>query len=292
MSLRSLAAYLPEDVAAELNRLETPVTEIRIRAQHPVQLVCTGGDSFCGEPISARQLRRIALSMMEHSYYAREEELSQGYFTMLNGCRVGVCGSYAQNGEGGCTMRAIGSLCIRVAREVRGCADELVRHMSEGGLLRNALLISRPGMGKTTLLRDAARLLSGQGVSVGIADERHELAACRDGVPTLDVGPRSDVSDGAPKNLAMEQLIRSMAPQLIVTDEIGNDRDLAAVHEAVRRGISLLTSAHAACFEDLEHGRMSVLVDEGLFPLVVLLDGAPGQIAEIRRYSRGGGACS
>jgi len=287
MSVKSLAAYLPEDAASELNRLNASVTEIRIRAQRPIQIVHTGGDSLCGEPVSCRQMRRIALSMMEHSYYAREEELSQGFFTMHNGCRVGVCGSFSRNDAGGCSLRAIGSMCIRVAREVKDCARELLLHMCENGAVSNTIIISRPGKGKTTLLRDAARKLSEAGYAVGIADERHEIAACNDGVPSLDVGPRSDVSDGLPKHLAMEQLIRSMAPQVLVTDEIGNDRDVAAVHEAVRRGVSLLTSAHAASFEDLERGKLSALLGDGLFSLAVLLDERPGSIAGVRRYPRG-----
>ena len=163
-------------------------------------------------------------------------------------------------------MRAIGSACIRVAREVRGCAEEAVAQMLAADA-RGMLLLSRPGLGKTTMLRDAARLLSERGFSVGIADERHELAACMDGVPTLDVGARSDVADGCPKSLAMERLVRSMAPDVIVTDEIGNARDAQVLRETARRGVRLVASAHASGFGDLRGGMLGALAKEGVFSI-------------------------
>lgn len=283
MSVAEVARYFPEKTAAEILLDADALTEIRIRAERPVQLVCGARDRFCEERISARQMRKILLSMMDHSYYAREEELSHGFFTMHNGCRVGVCGSYVHSEGDGCAMRAMGSACIRIAREVPGCAEALIEVLMEEGSPRSALLISRPGMGKTTLLRDAARLLSARGLAVGIVDERHEIAACIDGVPTLDVGPRSDVADGCPRHLAMERLIRSMAPQVLITDEIGGDRDAESLCEASRRGVTVLATAHAGNFSDLSAGMLGRLSEQNVFQVAVLLDGRPGQIAGIRR---------
>ena len=287
MSLREVAKLLPAEVSAQIEREGGALTEVRLRAGRPVQLVSGRRDYFCGEAISPERFRRLLGGMMEHSYYAREEELAQGFFTMRDGCRVGVCGAYVLRPGGGCSMRAIGSACIRVAREVRGCAEEAVAQMLAADA-RGMLLLSRPGLGKTTMLRDAARLLSERGFSVGIADERHELAACMDGVPTLDVGARSDVADGCPKSLAMERLVRSMAPDVIVTDEIGNARDAQVLRETARRGVRLVASAHASGFGDLRGGMLGALAKEGVFSIAVLLDGAPGQIAGIR--SLGGAA--
>ena len=281
MALKEIARRLPAEAAERIAREGDALTEIRLRAGRPVQLVSGRRDCFCGEAISPERFRRLLGVMMEHSYYAREEELAQGFFTMRDGCRVGVCGAYAPREGGGCAMRAIGSACIRVAREVPGCAGPLVERMLDSGA-RGVLLLSRPGLGKTTMLRDAARLLSERGLSVGVADERHELAACVDGVPTLDVGARSDVADGCPKHLAMERLVRSMAPDVIVTDEIGNARDAEALREAARRGVRLVASAHAADFGDLRRGMLRALADGSVFSLAVLLDGDPGRIAAVR----------
>ena len=171
---------------------------MRLRAGRPVQLV-SGADCFCGEAISPERFRRLLGGMMEHSYYAREEELAQGFFTMRDGCRVGVCGAYVLRPGGGCSMRAIGSACIRVAREVRGCAEEAVAQMLAADARGCSCFRARAGKDHDAARRRTAAVRAG--FSVGIADERHELAACMDGVPTLDVGARSDVADGCPKSL-------------------------------------------------------------------------------------------
>lgn len=292
MPMSDLAAFLPEALSRELVACGDALTEVRLRAERRPQLVCGNVSRFVGEAMPAQQLRRLALMMMEHSYYARESELARGFFTMRDGCRVGVCGSFSETEEGARKLRAIGSLCIRMARAVPGCAEELVGEMTIGDRLRNALILSPPGFGKTTLLRDAARLLSQRGCMVGVADERHEIAACKDGVPTMDVGDSTDVVDGCPKAQAMEHLIRSMAPQVIVTDEIGSREDIEAICEAARMGVALTASAHASSFEQFEAGEMGVLVREGLFPLVFLLGGAPGKIAAMRRYDEGGMICN
>lgn len=287
MSLERLAGVLPEIAAREMLRRKETLSEIRIRSGNMLQLVSPEEDAFFGPAIDGRLFQKILMCLMEHSYYAREDELAQGFFTMRDGCRVGVSGSYVSNGSGW-EMRAIGSMCIRIAREVPGCGTELVARMSEGGKLRSALLVSRPGMGKTTMLRDAARLLSDGGVAVGIADERHEIAACRDGVPTLSVGIRTDVADGCPKCLTMEQLIRTMAPKVIVTDEIGGKRDAEAVREAMRRGVAVLASVHGESLAGASAGIAGKMMGEGLFSLAVLLDGKPGRIAEVRELDGAG----
>lgn len=284
MLLNKLTEFLAEEVVQEIARDKPPLTEIRIRAQKPVQLVRIGKDCFFGPPIETSQLRRMVLSMMEYSYYAHEEELAQGFFTLLDGCRVGVCGTYSDLG-GKYTIRTIGSVCIRMAREIKGCAAELVSLASSSGGLKSTLLLAPPGLGKTTMLRDAARLLSEMGWRVGIADERHEIAACMNGVPTLDVGPRTDVADGLPKHIAMEHLIRSMSPHVIITDEIGKERDLFAVREAARRGVAVLTSAHALDIPELAEGTLGRLLRDTLFPNVVLLGEEPGKI--IGRWQEG-----
>ena len=286
-----LARFFPKELAEAVVEETGVLTEIRLRACRPVQLVSGSADRFIGEPVSAPQMHRMLMAMMEHSYYAREEELAQGFFTMLNGCRVGVCGAYSIGDDGRISMRAIGSACIRIAREVRGCAEGVVEDLLSNGGPRSAILLSRPGMGKTTLLRDAARLLSDRGLSVGVADERHEIAACRDGVPTMDVGARTDVADGCPKHLAMDLLIRSMSPRVIVTDELGDVRDVEAVREAARRGAVVLTSVHGAGFDRLRGGAVGALISEGLFSTVFLLDGEPGKIAAVRHFG-GDGAWS
>lgn len=119
---------------------------------------------------------------------------------------------------------------------------------------------------------------------IGIADERHEIAACRDGIPTLNVGGGSDVVDGLPKAAAIERLIRTMAPQVVITDEIGDEKDVACLREAARKGIAIVASAHASSIEAFEQTPAGQLLIKRIFSMAVFLDGRPGNIVEIRRY--------
>lgn len=253
--------------------------EIRLRAGRRVQFRRPERDTF-GRTVGAEELRAILSALADHSLYARETELKEGYFTLSDGCRVGVCGRLLCEGDRPAGMAAVGSICVRVCREVRGASDGFYGALfDDGGALRSALVVSAPGMGKTTALRDAARRLSEDGFNVCIADERHELAACVDGVPTLDVGPRTDVMDGCPKHLAVTRLLRAASPQVIVTDEIGDRRDAEALAEVARCGVHILASAHAGSLEQLAR-RANVPLE--VFDVAVLLGGRPGNVVEIR----------
>lgn len=284
LPLSALTAYMPEQLRTEILKEAETLIEIRIRAGKRVQLVGSNQNRFVGEALDADQVRKIALAMMDHSYYSREDELCQGFFTMSNGFRVGVCGRYIERTDGRCLLGSIASLCIRVAREIPGCAQKIVKTMIREGRPESGIILSRPGMGKTTFLRDSARILSGMGWMVGIADERHEIAACRNGIPTLDVGDRCDIVDGLNKALAIERLIRTMAPQVIITDEIGDERDVLFLQEAARKGIVVIASAHASSINAFEKTRAGKLLADRIFTWAAFLDGQPGNIAEIRCY--------
>lgn len=288
MLQQELARYFSDPVCSHILSEDKPISEIRLRVNRPVQLVYfAGGDCFLGEAMDTQQIWTIALSMMGHSVYACEDELARGYFTMSNGCRVGVGGSFSTPDGKKYQLKNVSSLCIRIARDVIGCAEKIMKKLASAEL-SSTLILSAPGKGKTTILRDMARIYSDMGYRVGIADERHEIAACANGSPSFDIGARSDVVDGCPKAMAIEMLIRSMSPQIIVTDEIGNPDDCRAIREAVRKGICLMASAHASSFEEFECSRTGVLLREGLFRYAILLGGKPGQIQQIRQYGRGG----
>ena len=280
-TLDRLLPMLPEDAARAARGCAGELREIRLRAGRSVQLVCGGGDLLASAIVDAARLRRIAAALMDYSVYAREDELSQGFFTLPDGCRVGVCGRLVGDGDR-LRLSAIGSICVRIARAVTGCADALVRKMIDGEALRSALILSPPGLGKTTMLRDAARQLSDGGYCVGIADERHEIAACCQGVPSMDVGARSDVIDGCLRSEAVRWLVRSMAPQLIAVDEIGGKEDAEAIADAARCGVAILATAHGASLSDIAaRDCLEDLLGGGLVRVVVLLGGRPGQIRRI-----------
>ena len=253
--------------------------EVRIRAGRAVQYRRMRGDSF-GPVMPAERLPGLLAALADHSLHSRNADLRQGYFTMSDGCRVGACGRLIWDGDRVRGMAEVGSICVRVCREIDGAADGFYDALFEGGRLQSALIVSPPGMGKTTALRAAARRLSEDGYNVCIADERRELAACVGGVPTLDVGTRTDVMDGCPKHIAIMVLLRAASPQVIVTDEIGDVRDAQALSEAARCGASVLASAHAAGFEALNKRKC---VSTEVFSIGILLGDVPGRVKEIRR---------
>lgn len=290
-TLDRLRAMLPQDATALMAAHEDALTEIRLRAGYPAQLRCLDGSAMASTPLRAAEITSIAASLLDYSVYAHEAELGQGYFTMPDGCRVGVCGRMTCIEGRAMDAAAIASMCVRLGREIRGSADGLYRHVakSDGGV-RSLLLLSPPGLGKTTLLRDLARQLSEAGRCVAIADERHELAACVQGVPTMDVGPCTDVLDGAPKARAMRYLLRAMAPQVIVTDEIGSVEDARAIAEVSRCGVAVVASAHAdgldaAC----RRAGLREAVRGGCFDLAAVLGNTPGELQSVYALKSGEG---
>ena len=290
-TLKRLQTLLPVEVAKKIDPAKGALLEVRLRAGRSAQLIFEGGEWLSEATLDAQTLRRVMASLMDYSLYAREEELRQGFFTMTDGCRVGVCGRVIVESGRIIGLTDVSSLCVRVCRALPGCAEAL--HgivVDEDGRVRSTMIASPPGLGKTTLLRDLARLISDGGRRVSIADERHELAACVDGVPTLDVGQRTDVMDGGPKRLVIGRMLRSLAPEVIVADEIGDPGDAEQLAEAARCGVSVICTAHAGSFEALmSRQALKGILDTGVFSMCVLLGGAPGRIGDVRAYDDGEG---
>ena len=185
-------------------------------------------------------------------------------------------------------MAEIGSACIRISRELPGCADGVIDVIDGVDGIVSAMLVSPPGMGKTTMLRDIARQLSGRGKNVCVADERRELAACH-----LDVGPRTDVMDSCPRTEAVVRMLRSMAPDVIIADEIGSEEDAKALADAARCGIAVVASAHAADLEDiLRRPCLASVLESGVMDRVILLGPRPGVVKAVWKRERGRGETS
>lgn len=275
--------YLPPATREALWKLigRERVTNVRLRAGQALRAEWAGGDALIGDVIDRKTLDRIVSEAMEHSLYAWEDELGEGYFTMPGGSRVGVAGRYRRE-NGRVNLTAIGSVCVRAARAFPGCARTAVERITENGRVMNTVVLAPPGLGKTTFLRDAAKTLSENGFRVGIADERGEIAACRNGVPAFDVGERTDVIDGISKAEAMRRLTRSMSPDVIVTDEIGCAQDAREIREASRMGVSVIASAHASDVEDAaRRPSLNGIMKDYTFLRAVVLGGKPGSISAV-----------
>ena len=268
--------------------------EIRIRAGQPVFLIIDGAEWVLGEQgllsgsgakTAPRAEKRILKELLEifarHSLYAYEDEIRQGFLTIEGGHRVGLCGKAVLEGDKVRTIKEISSLNIRIAHEKKGCADAVFPYLFENGGLVNTLLVSPPGAGKTTMLRDMIRQVSdgsryGPGRSVAVVDERSELAACFLGQPQCDLGMRSDVLDGCPKAVGMMMAIRSMAPYAVAVDEIGTKEDLEALRQASNCGCRILATVHGSSVFDLTNKPViSEMVREKVFARYVVLGKNP-----------------
>lgn len=265
--------------------------EIRLRIGRPVMVLGKGREYFwsqkevrlqdCREQSYIWQeedMKETLSRMSRYSMYALEEELRNGFFTIQGGHRVGVAGRTVCEQGKVLSFRNICSLNIRVAREKKGCAKDLLPWLIQGDSIYNTLLLSPPGIGKTTLLRDCIRLLSQgskalPGKKIGVVDERSEIAASFLGVVQNDLGDRTDVLDACPKAQGMRLLLRSMSPQILAVDELGGKEDCLAVEEALHCGCRILGTMHARDAQELQQKMyLSEWLVKGFFGRFVLLD--------------------
>ena len=268
LRLRSGVMSLPEDRRSQIE-------ELRLRVGLPMAAVLPEGErALAGPPVTQQELEQLLELASRASVHAVLDQLSRGYLTVQGGHRVGLCGSVALEDGAVRTIRKLSSAAVRVARQFPGAAEEVLPSLLEGRRLESALILAPPGLGKTTLLRDLVRAVSaGEGAPprrVGVADERGEIAALFDGVPQLDVGPRTDVMEGCPKAWGLMTLLRGMNPQVLAVDEITAPEDVAALVSAAGCGVTLLATAHGAGREDLSRRKLyRGLLEEGVFRRLV-----------------------
>ena len=266
---------MPKSIGRALaSQQEGTVREIRMRAGGRGSLLTHKGELVCTGLMSQGQIAQTAEALCDHALYARAEEQRQGFVTLRGGHRMGLCGRVITQGQSVRALREISSICVRVAGQWHGAADELLPHMiDEDGRVRSTLVIGMPGMGKTTMLRDACRRLSEAGIHMCVVDERSEIAAMCAGVAQLEVGPNTDVLDGCCKEAGMRWMLRAMSPDVLVTDELGSTLDVQAVQEAARSGVAVMATLHGRDMETaLSRGMLYQLVRDRIFERYALLD--------------------
>ncbi len=273
---RQVLSVLPSNLAEMIGRVPprylADLEEIRLRQDRPLMLGVGGNDYFIrqdGTPVpapsgvymvNAADLEKVLHNISGSSMYALEEELKNGYVTLPGGHRVGLTGKAVLENGRLKTIKYLSGLNIRVCREIKGAADGLMKNLIDREVqnVYHTVIFSPPRCGKTTLLRDLVRQVSNglpglhfAGRTVGVVDERSEIAGCHRGLPQMDVGVRTDVLDGCPKAQGMMILLRAMSPDVIVTDEIGSMEDIHALEEVFNAGVRVIVTIHGSSLREL-----------------------------------------
>ncbi|NLW01826.1 MAG: stage III sporulation protein AA [Clostridiaceae bacterium] len=294
--LSRISNYLPDRIKRVVDRISPEMAlcleELRINAGIPLVGVFSGLDCFIAEdgsftdkPETAfhagrEEVEELFYRLCEHSVYAYQEDIARGFLTLKGGCRAGICGRVVYQGQTIKGLKDISSVCIRVSRELKGCAEEVFPFIRSGRHdICNTMVISPPRCGKTTILRDLCRIISTgsrkadfAGLRTVIVDERSEIAACYRGVAQNDCGPRTDVLDGCRKPEGIEMALRGMSPAVIVVDELGSRQDAESVRMAWNAGARIIATAHAYDISDLrERLGFGMLIGKGGFERYVVL---------------------
>lgn len=254
--VNGLVTVFPTSIRPRMRKINWDgLEEIRVRIGWPVELIYGNHNEWLGNydsMIDRQCLDEMLNYITGYSIYAMDEEIRQGYITFSGGHRIGITGHATYEALRGSreskitSIVDIGGLNIRIAHERKGCAEKIVQHLYKGDRIYNTLFFAAPGVGKTTYLRDAIRILSEErNLKVCVIDERSEIAACNNGKPQNDLGKRTDVLDACPKEVGMKMVLRTMSPDVIAVDEIGKQEEFIMLEEMRCSGVKILGTMHA-----------------------------------------------
>ncbi|MCM1404528.1 MAG: Flp pilus assembly complex ATPase component TadA [Prevotella sp.] len=271
-----LRAILPDKVQQALAHLPcAQINEIRLRVNAPL-VVCVDGRNFPlrSVEVTSEDLENVMHKAAEYAIYAVLDQIVKGFITIRGGVRIGIAGELVMQHGQVTAVKNLSSLCIRVPHAVKNCASAILPFVFTLNRPVSTLIIAPPGAGKTTMLRDIARQIGQKypHLNTLLLDERGELAACYQGENQLDVGQNADVITGGTKAFGFENGLRSLRPDVVITDEIATADDAAMLQRAVRSGVVVIASVHAA---DLGEVRakpdLGSLVTQGVFERYVVL---------------------
>lgn len=273
----NILEYFPNKIVqAILNsinekEIET-LEEIRIRVSKPIILKLANKEIIVEYIVTTQDILEIVEKITENSMYSYQQQICSGYITLKGGHRVGISGNVVMEENKVINVNYIYSLNFRIARQIIGVAEKVINEVLKNDEVSNTLIISKPGAGKTTILRDLIRIIS-KTKTVGVVDERGEIAAMYKNEPQNDLGIKVDILSNISKSLGIKMLVRSMAPDVIVADEIGTKEDIEAIKYAVTSGVKGIFTAHANNIEDVKKSPiLKELLDLNLIDKIIILD--------------------
>ena len=313
MQLETIYRILPSKISSLINRERLKeLQEIRIRTNRQAILKYDTEEVITEYKPTEKEVVQILQMLCDNSIYSYQTQICNGFITLYGGHRVGITGSIAMKDGRVSNVNYISSLNFRIAKEIIGVSDKLIEFIvskekinnkintnnntninsnyneiknstnvitseiieNNANLeINNTLIISKPGTGKTTMLRDITRNISNMGFTTSLIDERGEISAMYKGVPQNDVGLRTDVMDNITKSLGMKIAVRSMSPQVIVADEIGTKEDVEAINYGICSGVKGIFTAHAGDINELKmNENLNRLYEQKLFTRLIFLE--------------------
>lgn len=256
--------------------------EIRIRTNQLILLKIGQEEKEIEYIVKQEEILETLQHICDNSIYSYQNQICNGYVTVQGGHRIGITGNVVMKDGKVSNINYVSSLNFRIAKQVIGCSNKIIKYIikQDDNLIYNTLIVSPPGAGKTTLLRDLIRKLSNgieqinfHGIDIGVVDERGEIAAMYRGIPQNDIGKRTDVLDNVSKAVGLTMLTRSMAPKVIVADEIGGKEEIKPIMQAIYSGIKTIFTAHGQNIEDIKlNPTINELVENCVFERIIFLN--------------------